>query len=342
MDFFDRVGPMAIASRLRRVSEIFTESGRKIYHLYGVPLDPKWFPVFYVLSHADDGLSTTEIARQIGHSHASVSQIVKAMGNAGIVTTTKSVADARVNAIGLSEEGRALLPRLKEQYADVTEAVEELLAQSHSDLWHALGEVEFLLQERDLLSRVKEKYQRRQHARTEIVDYTPEHHEAFRRLNYEWIERYFEVEEADRESLDDPDHHILDPGGAIVMAVHDGEVVGTCALIKMDGDRYELAKMAVSPEAQGKGIGWLLGQAVLDRARELGATTVYLESNTVLEPAIALYRKLGFKRVTGAPSPYARCNIQMEYVVRGARSQKPEIGNRKSATLQRSRIKNHQ
>ncbi|MEE8062491.1 MAG: GNAT family N-acetyltransferase, partial [Gemmatimonadales bacterium] len=110
----------------------------------------------------------------------------------------------------------------------------------------------------------------------------------------------------------------------------------------MDGDRYELAKMAVSPEAQGKGIGWLLGQAVLDRARELGATTVYLESNTVLEPAIALYRKLGFKRVTGAPSPYARCNIQMEYVVRGARSQKPEIGNRKSATLQRSRIKNHQ
>ena len=67
MDFFDRVGTMAIASRLRRVSGIFTENGRKIYQLYGVPLDPNWFPVFYVLSHADDGLSTTEIAGQIAN-----------------------------------------------------------------------------------------------------------------------------------------------------------------------------------------------------------------------------------------------------------------------------------
>lgn len=315
MDFFDRVGTMAIASRLRRVSEIFTENDRKIYQLYDVPLDPKWFPVFYVLSHAEAGLSTTEIARQIGHSHASVSQIVKAMGDAGIVTTTKSTADARVNEIALSDRGRALLPRLKQQYADVTEAVEELIAQSHCDLWHALGEMEFLLADRDLFSRVKEKYQRRHHARTEIVDYTPEHREAFRQLNYGWIERYFKVEDSDRESLDDPDHHILEPGGAILMAEHDGKVIGTCSLIKLDDDRYELAKMAVSPEAQGKGIGWLLGQAVLDRARELGAETVYLESNSVLEPAIALYYKLGFKRVTGAPSPYARCNIQMERVL---------------------------
>ena len=63
MNFFDRVGTMAIASRLRRVSEIFTENGRKIYQLYDVPLDPKWFPVFYVLSHAEEGLSTTEISR---------------------------------------------------------------------------------------------------------------------------------------------------------------------------------------------------------------------------------------------------------------------------------------
>ncbi|RYY25293.1 MAG: MarR family transcriptional regulator, partial [Chitinophagaceae bacterium] len=46
--------------------------------------------------------------------------------------------------------------------------------------------------------------------------------------------------------------------------------------------------------------------------RELGARKVYLESNTKLEPAINLYYKLGFKKIAGAPSPYERCNIQME------------------------------
>ena len=312
MEFFDRVGTMAIGSRFRRLSDIFTDDARRIYHMYGVGLDPKWFPVFYVLSHEDEGISTSEIARQIGHSHASVSQLVKGMDHAGLVTSERSAEDGRVNVIALSAEGRALIPKIRDQYADVTEAVQELLAESHSDLWRALGEVEASLEERDLLSRVKQKYQRRQQAETDIVDYSAEHGEVFRDLNLEWIERYFEVEDSDRESLDDPQHHILDPGGAIVMACHHGNVVGTCALIKMDDERYELAKMAVSEAARGKGIGWLLGRAIIERARDLGATTVYLESNTMLTPAIGLYRKLGFKRVTGPPSPYHRCNIQME------------------------------
>ncbi len=170
MEFFDRVGTMAIGSRFRRLSDIFTDDARRIYQIYGVGLDPKWFPVFYVLSHEDEGISTSEIARQIGHSHASVSQLVKGMAHAGLVTSERSAEDGRVNVIALSAEGRALIPKIRDQYADVTEAVQELLAESHSDLWRALGQVEASLEERDLLSRVKQKYQRRQQADTDIVD----------------------------------------------------------------------------------------------------------------------------------------------------------------------------
>jgi DNA-binding MarR family transcriptional regulator/GNAT superfamily N-acetyltransferase len=312
MDFFDRVGIMAIGSRLRRLSDTFTDSARQIYQLYGVDLDPKWFPVFYVLSHEDEGVSTGAIAGQIGHSHASVSQIVKEMERAGVVTTERSAEDGRVNVIALSPAGRELVPRIRAPYADVTEAVQELLAENHADLWRGLGELEASLAARDLVSRVKDKYHKRQRADTEIVDFTPDHGDAFRDLNLEWIERHFEVEDADRISLDDPEQHILEPGGVILMALHHGEVVGTCALIRMEDGRYELAKMAVAQSVRGKGIGWLLGRAALERARDLEAPAVYLESNTVLTPAIALYRKLGFRQVSGPPSPYARCNIQME------------------------------
>ena len=78
---------------------------------------------------------------------------------------------------------------------------------------------------------------------------------------------------------------------------------------------FELAKMAVSPKAQGKYIGWLLGNAVIEKARSLGARKIYLESNTVLKPAINLYYKLGFQKVIGRSTPYERCNIQMERVI---------------------------
>ncbi|MNR55547.1 Acetyltransferase (GNAT) family protein [compost metagenome] len=75
---------------------------------------------------------------------------------------------------------------------------------------------------------------------------------------------------------------------------------------------YEMAKMAVSPKVQGKNIGWLLGQAIVNVAKELGASKLYLESNTILKPAISLYQKLGFQKIVGQATPYKRSNIQME------------------------------
>jgi N-acetylglutamate synthase-like GNAT family acetyltransferase len=124
------------------------------------------------------------------------------------------------------------------------------------------------------------------------------------------------MEEADYKALDQPQEYILDNGGSIFMALLNGEAIGTCALIKMEGDIYELAKMSVSKQAKGKGIGFLLGQAIADHARSLGARRVYLESNTLLKPAIGLYRKLGFQEVEGYVSPYERCNIQMELILK--------------------------
>jgi len=146
----------------------------------------------------------------------------------------------------------------------------------------------------------------------QIIDYTAKYQKDFRDINEEWISKHFVMEATDFKSLDHPQEYILDKGGHIFMALLDGEAVGACALIKMSDTKYELAKMGVRPEARGNGIGWQLGVASLEKAKELGATSVYLESNTVLPPAIKLYRKMGFKEVFGQPTPYARCNIQME------------------------------
>jgi ribosomal protein S18 acetylase RimI-like enzyme len=59
----------------------------------------------------------------------------------------------------------------------------------------------------------------------------------------------------------------------------------------------------------------LLGKAAAEKARSLGAKKLYLESNTILQPAISLYYKLGFQKVVRRETPYERCNIQMELVL---------------------------
>lgn len=147
----------------------------------------------------------------------------------------------------------------------------------------------------------------------QIVDYEPRHGEAFRRLNEEWISTYFELEAPDRAVLEHPQQHILDRAGFILVATLDDVPVGVCALLRRDDlDGYELAKMAVAPEARGRSIGLLLARAAIAKALSMRAKRVYLESNTRLAPAIRLYEKLGFKRIAGPPSAYQRVDIQME------------------------------
>jgi N-acetylglutamate synthase-like GNAT family acetyltransferase len=138
------------------------------------------------------------------------------------------------------------------------------------------------------------------------------HLDAFIRLNEQWISKYFEVEEADRKLAADP-YKIVTDGGHIISLVEGNRVVGVCALFKDGKESFELARMAVDPAEQGKGYSNLLIRAALDRAREKGASRVYLVSNTILVPAIALYRKFGFVTLSEGPHPhYARANIVME------------------------------
>lgn len=312
MAFFEQTGKKAIGTRLRRLSEWITEDAAQIYTLYGVELQPKWFPVYYVLS-GGEAKTITQIADEIEHSHVSVSKIIREMAKQGLINFGSDANDARKNLVNLSEKGLAINTKISAQYEDVGKAIDAISAQSNHDLWKAIEEWEFLLGQKSLLQRVVEQRKARESQSVRIVEYTPEYQQAFRDLNVEWISKYFKMEAADYQALDHPQSYILDQGGHILVALYQNEPVGVCALIKKEHPvfDYELAKMAVSPKAQGKSIGFLLGQACLDKARSLGAKKVFLESNTLLKPAINLYYKLGFEKISGYPSPYERSNIQM-------------------------------
>lgn len=311
MEFFNKIGPMAIGSRLRMLSERMTKNAANIYQLYGIDLHPKWFPVFYVLAKGEEK-TITNIAQEIGHSHPSISKIVREMAKKGLIEERKGKKDARKNVISLSDAGMQIKQKILPQYEDVTKAIEKMLAQSSYNLWKAIEEWEYLLSEKDLMVRIMEQKKERESNQVEIINYSPKYHSAFKNLNVEWIDKFFIMEAADHKGLDNPDK-ILKNGGAIFIALYQGQSVGTCSLVKIENGPYdyELSKMAVSPTVQGKGIGFLLGKTIIEQAKALGGKTLFLESNTKLVPAISLYRKLGFQKVPHTPSVYERSNIQM-------------------------------
>jgi putative acetyltransferase len=146
-----------------------------------------------------------------------------------------------------------------------------------------------------------------------VVPYRDELRTAFEQLNREWIETSFVLEDADRAVFADPVAAVLVPGGQIFFVVEGEDVLGTCAVLRHSAAEFEVAKMAVAPEARGRGFGDLLMNTAIQFARSLGARRVVIVSNTVLAPALQLYRKHGFIEVPLATDGrYRRANIRLE------------------------------
>ena len=146
-----------------------------------------------------------------------------------------------------------------------------------------------------------------------VIEYKPEHQPYFESLNRVWIEKYFTMEPRDEEILRHPEKTIIEKGGVILVALYEETVAGVVALIRLTDDSFEFSKMGVHENFRRKGIAEALSYAAFEKAKELGASKVVLFSNTLLEPAIQLYRKLGFAE---APldkfNEYKRSNIKME------------------------------
>ena len=146
----------------------------------------------------------------------------------------------------------------------------------------------------------------------EIHDWRPQWRADFARLNLDWLERYFAVEDIDRRVLGEPEAQILAPGGHIFFATRDAEVVGTVALLRESDGVYELSKMAVQPDCQGQGVGRRLLKAAIDRFQTVGGRRLFLESSTRLGPALHLYEQMGFVHHPPKPdSHYARSDVHM-------------------------------
>lgn len=316
IELFEKSGITSLGSRLRWLSDLVTRDASEIYRLYDIDIKPKWFPVLYMLFYGDDS-SVTGIAKAIGQTHPSVSNMVKEMSEAGLITYCKDESDRRATVLYLTDKGRALKNPLKRACADVESVVRSIDGTSDNKLWEAIGRWEEALLEKSLLTRVCEEKKRATARTVRIVDYAPEYLRVFKRLNIMWINSHWSLEPHDLEVLGDPESNILSKGGYIFVALVDDMPMGVVALCRMEGGEYdyELAKLAVDPEARGIGLGEKLCRSALEKASQLGAVKIFLESNTLLKPAIGLYHKLGFTELKEYHPAYDRGDIQMELIL---------------------------
>lgn len=314
MDFYRTLGYVALGSYMRRLGEVSLQASAQVYQMYGMEMEVKWFPVFLSVAQ-NEAETVSKIADYIGQSHVGVSLMVKEMTKAGLFETQKGPTDKRETLVKLTEKGQEMNLRMNELLEDLQDTMNEVRNECETDVLRSLMEYEQVILKKPLPERIKARLKQRERNKVTIVPFDPaneRHREGFKRINYEWIERYFKVEPLDMESLEHPEKFYIQKGGIVLLAEYQGQIVGTSALKPMTDDCMELSKMGVDNNAKGLGIGELLGQSIIDEAHRMGLKRLYLETNSRLLPALNLYQKLGFKTVKDFSSPYSRADVAME------------------------------
>lgn len=312
MDYLDNLGLLALGTRLKRLSDTIMIDGFELYSKTGIDFDPKWFPVFRLLSEKE-ALGIMEIAERLNISHPYVIQLVKSMEKKGVVSNVKDTSDKRKRSVALTVYGLELLDKVRPLWEDIENTIENLLRDTQNEIFTNIINLENSFKERGFMDRVLDTHKQRLINEVKIIPFTSENRADFKTLNIEWLEKYFTVEPIDDKVLSNPEKYIIDEGGEIIYASLNHEILGTCALKKKSDGVYELSKMAVTEKAQGLQLGKKLGLEIIRIAREKNAHLLYLESNRSLKTALSLYQKLGFtEAVNPDPSDYVRSNIYME------------------------------
>lgn len=301
VDLIAELGPLAFASRLKRLSDRLMRDVRLLYQRLDVGFDPRWFLFIYAL-HRRGSLSIADLARELGLTHTAIGQLATEISRTGMIASRNSQVDRRQRLLSLTAEGRAVVVRLEPVWEEIRSATWALVDESRMDFLGGMAALEASLDREDMFRRVWFKVDPRPPLNIVIEDYRPAYRKFFESLNREWIEECFEVKPEEEQILKDPRRCILKPGGVILFARIDGDVVGTCALIR-HGNTFELSKLAVTRNARCLGVGGRLLEAALGRARAMGLEVVTLQTHPRFEAANRLFERFGFQRIDSSPIP---------------------------------------
>jgi DNA-binding MarR family transcriptional regulator/N-acetylglutamate synthase-like GNAT family acetyltransferase len=310
-DVIADLGEAFLGSRLKRLAERLQTSAARFVGSLGINVQPTHMGLLAALDRSP--MTIGQIGEAVGTSQPGVTRGIGQLIDMGLVESAPG-ADRRQRMLRLSRDGVILMARIKlEVWPQLEQAVRTITAGLSGSFLEQIASIEQALGEKPLEHRAAEAT-----PTLRIREYRPDLQQAFHDINVEWISTMFQLEAADREVLEDPQTHILDPGGTILFVESpDLGIIGTCALRKTGPSSAELTKMGVLAASRGLKAGEFLLAAAIERAQRMKIDNLYLLTNSKCAAAIHLYEKLGFEHDADVMTKYAerykRCDVAMRY-----------------------------
>jgi DNA-binding MarR family transcriptional regulator len=162
MDLIAELAELALATRLKRLSERLAQDVNKIYRELNLNFESKWYLVLELLSRRKV-LSIVDIADELKLTHPAIVQFVDQMLKAKLITAHKDSSDGRKRLVALSPDGKKLLKELAPVLAIVKAENVKWLSQADNNLLEVIAQLEKSLDEKNMYQRIKDKLEANNH-----------------------------------------------------------------------------------------------------------------------------------------------------------------------------------
>ena len=110
------------------------------------------------------------------------------------------------------------------------------------------------------------------------------------------FKKYLEIQKYDNE-IENPEDKYGMPWGRLYIAFYENQVAGCIALRKLNETECEMKRLYVKPEFRNKGIAKMLIEKVISDSKEIGYSSMLLDTLPFLQTAIKMYKKIGFYEI---------------------------------------------
>ena len=132
-DFLASLGPLALASRVKRLADTLGQDSARIYQVLGNGFEPRWFPVFAYL-YRKGPTSITGLARGLKVSHPGVNKTANELIEARLVAPYRDRNDKRKRVLALTRTGREKHEQLEEAWQSIADALQSTLEEQADGL----------------------------------------------------------------------------------------------------------------------------------------------------------------------------------------------------------------
>ncbi|MEP1093755.1 MAG: MarR family transcriptional regulator [Cyclobacteriaceae bacterium] len=149
-DFVNELGYLALATRLKRISEAMVHSGRQMYKSLGMDIEPNWYLIFKLLQKYEQ-LTVMEMASKLHFSHPSVIGLVNKMEAKGYLVSSMDKDDSRKRQFKLSRKAEAKIPEFQKVWEAGTIGMDKLFPDTN--FLDQLEAIEIYLSQSDFMER---------------------------------------------------------------------------------------------------------------------------------------------------------------------------------------------